>query len=75
MAGPVYINVIRCEDVMKEQFAFLMEHYRRSRRNPKLCGLGRGGSCPSCSRFLWLMNVLTAPFKMTRSRERKALAA
>ncbi len=57
---------------MEEQFDFLMEHYRRSQLNPDIC-TERHGLCPLCVRYVSLMDVLMAPFKVTKGR--KALAA
>ena len=71
-----YIDASRRVDVMEEQFDFLMEHYRRSRRDPGICAVnGPARVCPNCVRYVRLMNVLTAPFDTTKYAPRRALAA
>jgi hypothetical protein len=57
------------DEVMYEQFDFLMEHYRLSRHQPELCAIGKARTCPNCVRYIRLMNLLIAPFATVRFKK------
>jgi hypothetical protein len=50
------------DEVMQEQFEFLMEHAIRSRREPEICAGGQGESCRVCTRYYRIKAILMQPF-------------
>jgi len=57
-----WIPVADADEVMREQFEFLMEHAARSRSEPEICAGGDGESCRVCTRYYRINAILMQPF-------------
>jgi len=72
-----YIPQAMTEEVLDEQYRFLVDHRKRAFANPAACRrgepFGATGACRDCARFDMLERVLLTPFREHTPRKKPQL--